>query len=291
MKRLLLVLLLLPAPTMAQVPPVPPLGAFCLPTVASTHTQVNPSTGNTIVTMWCDLTSGLYHYGVSGSSANWQQAQCLTSIEPLSPTAVWLQHAWSACVTTTMNASDQAYANRLFVMWVPRPTVLGNSQPVLTLNADGSLGSQLKVSGVAQTILGGTGLGGLRVPSGTVSPRYCNVSGYTSVQGSQLPSNTFALCSLLYPPLGGFQYPPSPDQASISAPTEAFLVDSSHHIWGIDSKGIVTVDGIEDSTTANVVTLFFVGGLIWQNAGTLWWSKASPTAPWLPSGGTTTPPI
>lgn len=292
MKVFLLALFALTAiPVKAQAPAVPPIGALCLPTLASTHTMVNPSTGNTIVTMWCDLAPGLYHYAVSGNTINWSQAQCLTTIEPFNVSTAWLQHAWGACVTSVMPPSDQAYANRLLFMWVPRPTVLGASQPVLTLKADGSLGAQLIVSGVAQTVSSSLNLGGLRVPSGTVSPRYCSVSRYTSVQGSVLPSNTYALCALTYPPLAGFQYPPSSDGGSISSPTDAVLVDSGHHIWGIDSKGIITVDGIEDATTANVVTLFYVGGLIWQHNGSLWWSKANPSAPWLPAGGTATPPV
>lgn len=289
--RALLLTVLLSAPAFAQVPPVPPIGALCLPTQASFHTQVNPSTGNTVVTLWCDLTSGLYHYSVSGNTLNWQQAQCLSTIEPFSVSTVWLQHAWAACVTTTMNDSDMAFSNRLLYMWIPRPTVLG-VQNVRTLNANGTLGPQLSVGGVGQTIDWTALLGGIRLPSGTVSPRYCSVSGYASLQGMVLPSNTYALCSLVYPPLGGFQFPASTDGVSIQAPTEAYLVDAHHHVWTIDSKGIITVDGIEDATTRGVVSLIYVGGYIWQhNTAGLWWSKADPTAPWLPVGGTSTPPI
>jgi hypothetical protein len=289
--RALLLALILSTPAIAQVPAVPPIGALCLPTQASFHTQVNPSTGNTVVTLWCDLTSGLYHYSVSGNTANWMQAQCLSTIEPLSVSTVWLQHAWAACVTTTMNASDQAFSNRLLFMWIPRPTVLGVQQ-VRTLNANGTLGSQLSVAGVAQTIDWTAQLGGIRVPSGTASPRYCSVSGYASLQGVILPSNTFALCTLIYPPQGGFQFQTSADGVSLQAPTDAILVDAHHHVWSIDANNVITVDGIEDSTSANVVSIIYVGGYIWQhNQSGLWWSKPDPSAQWLPIGGTSTPPV
>jgi hypothetical protein len=295
MKRILL-LLLLAGTASAQtpaVPPIPPIGAFCLPTVASLHTLVNPSTGNTVVSVWCDLVSGTYHYEVAGNSTNWSQAQCLTTIEPFSPTALWLQHAWGACVTTYMSSSDQAYAGRLVAMWWPRPTVLGTtSQPILTVNTDGTLGPPLSIAGVAQTLAGGTVTSGLRLSSGTVSPRYCYASNLTSDQGTLIPANSYVLCTLALAPLGGFVFPTSANGVSIQAPTEAFLVDAAGHVWGIDAKGIITVDAIEDSTSANVTALVWIGGLIWQrNASNLWWSKSAPSAPWLPAGGTTTAPM
>jgi hypothetical protein len=282
-----------PAPVVVTVyapPPPPP----CLPNTGNLNTLLNPSTGNTIVSLWCDGSWGTYHYGVSGNTVNWMEAQCLKNAPPFIPNITWLGQAWNACVNQVMSASDQAYANRLAAFWVPRPTIKGTGpQTIFTQAANGGLGSPL-IMGTPQafqTIAGGTTTGGLRLPGGNVT-RYCDVSGITSIQGNVIPAKSYAACTLVFPPPGGFLYPPSADKATISAQTDAILVDGAHHIWGIDARSVITVDAIEDSTSANVVQLAYVGGLMWQrNGNNLWWSKTSPTAPWLPAGGTATAPL
>jgi len=54
----------------------------------------------------------------------------------------------------------------------------------------------------------------------------------------------------------------------------------------------VTLNGIADPTTANVIGLAYENGQIWQeNAANLWWSNTVPADPWAPSDGTPASPI
>jgi hypothetical protein len=277
-----------PAP-LSAIPYPATKGPLCLPTTSNFHTIQNPSTGNTIVSLWCDLPTGTYHYGLSGNTTNWMEAECLTNVPPFSLNVNWFTQAWAACVDHQMSASDQAYAWRLEYIWVPRPTVNGTGQMAVVT---ATTGSQISIAGVPQTIAGGTVVNGLRIPGNQPTSRYCDVSGFTSTQGTVLPAGSYAACTLVYAPTLGFQFPASLNLHAIQAPTDAFLVDASHNLWGIDSKGIITVNGIEDSTSAGVIELAYVSGLIWQeNANLLWWSKTSPAAAWLPAGGTATAPL
>jgi len=278
------------------VAPYAPSSPACLPNTGNVNTLFNPSTGNTIVALWCDVPGGTYHYALAGSTsaATFTQSNCLSTVAPFSVSLVWVKQAWAACVDHVMSASDQAYADRLAFQFVPRPTVKGTGpQTIFTAAANGGLGSPL-IMGTPQafqTIAGGTTTGGLRLPGGNVT-RYCDVGGITSIQGNVIPAKSYAACTLVFPPPGGFQYPATTNSAFIVAPTDTFLVDNAHNLWGIDAKGIITVNGIEDPTSAGVVELAWVGGLIWQkNSNNLWWSKTAPSAAWLPAGGTATAPL
>lgn len=294
-KRVLFLTILATALAVAQTttpPPVASPGPACLPNTGNLHTAVNPSSGNTVVSLWCDVAAGTYHYSASGNVAN--GSACLAGVEPFNVSTTWLQHAWAACVTTPMSPSDQTFADQLSYTWVPRPTVKGTGpQTIFTTASNGGLGSPLILGTpqVFQTIAGGTQTGGQRIPGGNVT-RFCDVSGLTSVQGNVIPAGSYAACSLVFPPAAGFQYQASADKSTIVAPTNAVIVDAAHHVWGIDAKGVITIDGVEDPLTSNVVELAYVGGLVWQqNKTPLWWSKVSPTAPWLPQAGTATPPL
>jgi hypothetical protein len=272
----------------------PPL---CLPNTGNVNTIFNPSTGTTIIGQWCDVATGTFHYavGITSSNPSAGPANCLQGVAPFSLTLVWVQQAWNACTGAVMSPSDQAYANRIAYRFVPRPTVKGTGpgQTIFTTASNGGLGNPLLMGtpAVAQTLAGGTVVGGLRIPGGNVT-RFCDVSTYTSDQGNVIPAPAYAACTLVYPPAGGFLYPLSPDKSVIKAPTDSWLVDNANNLWGIDAKGIITVNGIEDPTSAGVIELAFVSGLIWQeNSNMLWWSKTSPSAAWLPSGGTATAPL
>lgn len=273
-------------------PPAPPA---CLPNTGNTNTVFNPNTGNTIVGMWCDIAAGTYHYALSGSgtTANFA-ASCLSAVPPFTVSLTWVQAAWTACVNQLMSPSDQLYADRLAFTWTPRPTVKGaGAQRIFTTASNGGLGSPLILGTpqAFQTIPGGTVTGGLRLPGGNVT-RYCDVSGLTSDQGNLIPAGSYALCTLVFPPTGGFQVPVSADKSFIKAPTNATLTDAAQHVWGIDTTGHITVDGVSTTDNGNVIELAYVGGLIWQeNNNNLWWSKSSPTATWTPQAGTATPPL
>lgn len=277
---------------------VPGPGPKCLPNTGNTHTIFNPSTGNTIVALWCDVPTGTFHYTAAGSATlqNFTQANCLAGAPPFAISLDWLQAAWNACLNGIMVPSDEAYGWRVSYFWTPRPTIKGTGpQPIYTQASNGGLGSPLILGTpqAFQTIAGGTTVGGLRIPGGNVT-RYCDVSAFKSDQGNVIPAGSYAPCTLIFPPTGGFKLPTSADKATITAMTEQILVDgtAAHHVWGIDAKSIITVDGIEDSTSASVVQLAYVGGLIWQrNVNNLWWSKTDPSAAWLPAGGTATSPL
>ncbi|MBN8900648.1 MAG: hypothetical protein J0H57_06390 [Rhodospirillales bacterium] len=69
------------------------------------------------------------------------------------------------------------------------------------------------------------------------------------------------------------------------------ITDAGGHVWSIDAQGRVTVDGVVDTSTANVVALAYVDGQVWQqNQDGLWWAKSSPAAAWGPPAGTATTP-
>lgn len=78
---------------------------------------------------------------------------------------------------------------------------------------------------------------------------------------------------------------------SIVAGSTAALTDASGNQWTITASGQVAVNGVTDTTTANVTELAYVSGLIWQKNKTLWWSKTAPSAAWLPTAGTAVSPL
>lgn len=72
------------------------------------------------------------------------------------------------------------------------------------------------------------------------------------------------------------------------------IVDAGGTVWTINDAGQVALNGVGDKTTANVITLVYANGLLWQQSTTLmWWHKTTnPTgANWLPAGGSATGPI
>jgi hypothetical protein len=78
----------------------------------------------------------------------------------------------------------------------------------------------------------------------------------------------------------------------VKAGSTGAIVDASGNAWSITSTNQVAVNGVADSTTANVTELAFVNGTIWQeNSSYLWYGKTSPTAAWSPNLGTTTSPL
>ena len=84
--------------------------------------------------------------------------------------------------------------------------------------------------------------------------------------------------------------PPSPPGTKVIAPSTAVITDNAGNAWGI-AGAQVTVNGTTDTATAGVVELQWDGKLVWQqNTAKLWWSKAAPTAAWVPPGGTSVGP-
>jgi endoglucanase len=74
--------------------------------------------------------------------------------------------------------------------------------------------------------------------------------------------------------------------------TAGAITDANGNIWTITSTGQVAVNGITDTTTANVIELAYVQGTIWQeNSSHLWWGETTPNASWAPESGTATSPL
>lgn len=66
------------------------------------------------------------------------------------------------------------------------------------------------------------------------------------------------------------------------------LIDAGGHAWTISLDGRVATDGVADASTANVVALAWVGGVVWQqNLAGKWYAAKDGT--WLP--GTMTSPL
>jgi cellulase (glycosyl hydrolase family 5) len=86
--------------------------------------------------------------------------------------------------------------------------------------------------------------------------------------------------------------PPSPNDTVVTAGSTAAIVDASGNTWTITSGGQVAVNGTVDRTTANVIELAYVNGVVWQeNTNKLWWGKTSPSDSWSPPAGTSTSPL
>jgi hypothetical protein len=64
------------------------------------------------------------------------------------------------------------------------------------------------------------------------------------------------------------------------------IIDAAGNQWEISASRSVSINGGPTDYSANVIELVYVNGAVWQQAGTVapygWWSKANPTAPWVP---------
>lgn len=147
--------------------------------------------------------------------------------------------------------------------------------------------------------------GGQVKVNGVVDPTTQNVIEVAYENGTIWQKNTDNLwwgkasVSALWEPPFGTPVDPIPNQVASANDTivtvipgmaTASITDISGNVWSI-SGGKVTLDGVADPTTANVVELAFVNGKIWQeNTSNLWWSKSKPSDTWGPANGIPTSP-
>ncbi|MDR3535605.1 MAG: hypothetical protein P4L71_03810 [Acetobacteraceae bacterium] len=69
------------------------------------------------------------------------------------------------------------------------------------------------------------------------------------------------------------------------------ISDASGNVWSI-ANGQVTLNGVADASTANVIELAYANGQVWQeNSAHLWWSKTKPSDAWGPPYGTSVSPV
>lgn len=79
--------------------------------------------------------------------------------------------------------------------------------------------------------------------------------------------------------------------ATVAGSSTATITDASGNVWAV-ADGLVTVNGVVDPTTANVIELAYVDGKVWQeNTSDLWWAKTTPSDPWSPNNGTAVNPV
>jgi hypothetical protein len=84
--------------------------------------------------------------------------------------------------------------------------------------------------------------------------------------------------------------PPTPNDTMVLAGATTAITDGSGAKWTITSTGQVALNGVADTTTANVTELVYVNNEVWQeNAAGMWYGKTSSAAAW--SAGTSTSPL
>lgn len=168
------------------------------------HSMVTPG-GSTVYSLWCDDQLGLTTWAVSGAPRMELlviPAACKTFLGSFSWSLSWLQQAWSSCMVQPLNTDQQFGLQMLAFQWTPRLTVTGANQNVYTQNADGTKGRQLVVNNVGEQIAPGATCDGSRLQN--AGARFASVAGRVSTDGVTLPAGSFALCSIAYPPAGGF---------------------------------------------------------------------------------------
>ncbi|MBN8873140.1 MAG: hypothetical protein J0H67_09920 [Rhodospirillales bacterium] len=133
-----------------------------------------------------------------------------------------------------------------------------------------------------------------------IDPTTANVTHLAYAEGLVWQENTQNLWwaksspTASWMPPAGTQAPPVPIAASANdllvRGEGGVITDASGNRWTIVA-GQVVVNGVVDPTTANVGSLAYVDGQVWQqNQQGLWWAKSSPAAAWSPPAGTATTP-
>jgi hypothetical protein len=186
--------------------------------------------------------------------------------------------------------------------WTPSAAPVFQTQsPNYTIVLPGSSGAILDASGNKWTITAG----GQVAINGKADTTTAKVGELAYVNGKSWQQNSAGLWrgetapNGSWTPTAGTTTSPLPVPAKavslsgtvILGGSNAALIDAAHNAWTI-TGGKVAVNGVVDTTTANVTEIAYVKGQIWQeNTANLWWSKASPTAAWGPNSGTSTSPL
>jgi hypothetical protein len=105
-------------------------------------------------------------------------------------------------------------------------------------------------------------------PDGVISGAGWNWQGAPKTQQqavySQLQYTTIINAPTSSPPTPTPTFIPSPDDTVVKAGSSASITDNSGNVWTLTSDAVIAVNGVADTTTANVAEIAFVGGLIWQ---------------------------
>ena len=162
--------------------------------------------GDTVAILWCDDQSGLLYWAIAGNTSGTVVPTCVaTAGSSPSWSLNYLQAVWLACTAAAGPLTDDQWAQAVVLMklWMPRLTVTGPAnQNVYTANADGTRGPQLVTGGAGMQVAPGLSCDGYRLLN--AGARFANVAGRLSTNGLTLPAGSYALCSITYPPAGGF---------------------------------------------------------------------------------------
>ena len=81
----------------------------------------------------------------------------------------------------------------------------------------------------------------------------------------------------------------SPDQTVVLAGSTATILDSYGQVWGINTAGQITQNGVSDTKTSAVTQIAYVSGVLWQLGSALWWSWIQATGAWSSPGSSASP--
>jgi aryl-phospho-beta-D-glucosidase BglC (GH1 family) len=222
---------------------------------------------------------------------------------------------------TTANVIELAYVNG--AIWQENASDLwwSKTQPDQAWSEPGTATSPLPARPAASandTVVTGTAAaitdvngnlwtitaGGQVAVNGTADPTTADVIELAYVSGRVWQENTSDLwwakslpTDSWGPALGTSISPLTPPMAASANNTVVTtagpaIEDAGGNAWSITSGGQVAVNGVADSTTANVTELAYENGLVWQqNSAGLWWSKSAPADAWGPALGTSTSPL
>lgn len=161
--------------------------------------------GDTVAFLWCDDQVGLDWWIAAGPfSPSLPTPACLSSLPAPSWSLVFLKALWTACASANpLNDDQNQTASVMFAQFLPRLAVTGPApQNLYTLKADGSKGPQLIIGGFGMQVAPGTPCFGKRIQN--AGSRYHQLGGKQTTNGQVIPANTFAICTITYPPAGGF---------------------------------------------------------------------------------------
>jgi predicted esterase len=75
---------------------------------------------------------------------------------------------------------------------------------------------------------------------------------------------------------------PSTEGTTVTRPSDPAIIDATGAVWTLTTQAQCAVNGIVDTTTANVVKIVYSVGAVYQtNVAGGWWSKVTPAGAWL----------
>lgn len=231
------------------------------------HTMLDAA-GDTLMVLWCDDATGV---GVNALGVNLTTVaattSCTAALKKFLWSTAWETTAWNSCDNAAPTSAQVQALNSFTANWVPHVKTGGGS----VVNAAG-----IKIG----TIAAGINCGLTRMPNNEAYFAVTTPAGY-------------AVCVESFAPIAGWG---SPNDTVVKLGSMAPLFDLADNAWSLTSGGVITLNGVADATTHDVLQIVYANGAIWQqstglNNTPLWWYKTSPAAAWLPQNGTSVSPL